>query len=1287
MMVAADPHVFKPSSPELCDASSGADSATGAPNCFSGCSGSRSYSRPQFDLPLVCSNNMLYERPLPSTPSTACSQQSAVSQRTNPSSSCSPPDGSAVLSSDTMCRLSVSESASAEREAFPSRRFSSHNDSGSDDAAQEFSRRGRRRRSSTWCVSDKQYCGLVWNAHTPRCFFEPSATAAEPPLRTPVSAHCTKTSPQHSPAAACDTTKPPRQNDDRFASADTAAPFHTVDQEPVHSGVSLTDCATAKRSSPQYSGTNVMWKDTGSVAPKSSFPPARLGTFLRLPCLPPPSVDDRERECPDSPSRPPGDEDRDVYSVLRFFARQIAFQHGRLVELESELYQLRSQSSDGSIQRCGSRPFKRSNDLSDALLLNSAAQVGECELKCTALPAFFGRQGHTLLDNQTVENKSTLSPFQQDHPLQRNDVHTITPKPHFKDETSRNYTPPPTEAQSKLCSRYLSSEDGSPKKNEQCYTSWSSFGSHDSASAPRTPYLSPGNAHRNRSSSFQLLAAPINSGHGFDVTDPDEESQKSDFSERSSRSRCTKNLGVAPFPINYKTTTPYCLDGNTRLSECLEGRLSSKDSVVVVSSTTLTKPSEATTNPVQTQENDHHDFDASSVVTPLRSLSVQQTNNSMYASSPLAMIPSRCLSAHRHAMGLPSGVWYDRVENRYVVQCNETTACGRKKRKYFGVSRYGEEFARRYAISARLHILASSNHVEDGTKVCCGEYQDGSRPSVTYSEESSVKTENCVHQTNDDLRINRRNTNVTKRVPRELENMAKHSRLSLFPVSNASYHLASSPPSKSPRPVILVPNQSGSPGCPSFNPSTLNRVNDAPAPGYNADDKRRQPWVITPSAVSPASMSSVTPTLNAAPGASAVVSHDPNGTDLPGSSVASQEDSELTPLLKLLEAACDQQPSGSLTLRPTADQSSTSDLQDGNTLREECPTGDVDELSALIDKVQDLLKVQQPADVSVHGPVVNDEPSHLLLPTRNDAQEINATRLDTTSSKDLLTTIAAMLLLDFDAAAVDRTCTSSQSLSSAQRTAVDLPLSPLATHKVASDVANVEKQLVASSSSVSTPFPEQKIRRTFPEDASLPSTEFRPLLIPVSKKPPSQNELDTARFHNGKQATTMLTLPDPVVKLRGVNWLSHSNVWRARWVDENGREVSRCFSVEKFGWEEAKALAIRTRQEAERQGKAFRNGQPVKHSPGSSRGDGRTSRCALAQPANGKRAKRQRIRCIPSAAETGENMLQIPKPVTIPHFPTLDSACKNEVVRSELLSYKESPFYPASQKPFSHPLP
>lgn len=63
----------------------------------------------------------------------------------------------------------------------------------------------------------------------------------------------------------------------------------------------------------------------------------------------------------------------------------------------------------------------------------------------------------------------------------------------------------------------------------------------------------------------------------------------------------------------------------------------------------------------------------------------------------------------RFSTGLPSGVWYDRVENRYVVQCNETTACGRKKRKYFGVARYGEAQARQNAIAARLCVLGLYN--------------------------------------------------------------------------------------------------------------------------------------------------------------------------------------------------------------------------------------------------------------------------------------------------------------------------------------------------------------------------------------------------------------------------------------------------------------------------------------------------------------------------------------------------------------------------------------------------
>lgn len=50
---------------------------------------------------------------------------------------------------------------------------------------------------------------------------------------------------------------------------------------------------------------------------------------------------------------------------------------------------------------------------------------------------------------------------------------------------------------------------------------------------------------------------------------------------------------------------------------------------------------------------------------------------------------------------------YDKVENRYVVQCNETTACGRRKRRYFGISRYGKSNAKYLAVRARLQILGS----------------------------------------------------------------------------------------------------------------------------------------------------------------------------------------------------------------------------------------------------------------------------------------------------------------------------------------------------------------------------------------------------------------------------------------------------------------------------------------------------------------------------------------------------------------------------------------------------
>lgn len=80
-----------------------------------------------------------------------------------------------------------------------------------------------------------------------------------------------------------------------------------------------------------------------------------------------------------------------------------------------------------------------------------------------------------------------------------------------------------------------------------------------------------------------------------------------------------------------------------------------------------------------------------------------------------------------------------------------------------------------------------------------------------------------------------------------------------------------------------------------------------------------------------------------------------------------------------------------------------------------------------------------------------------------------------------------------------------------------------------------------------------------------------------------------------RQESSGDTTPNESDNPPGVNWLSHSNVWRARWVDECGKEISRSFSVEKFGDHKARLLATAARKEAEETGKAYRNGLPVKN--------------------------------------------------------------------------------------------
>lgn len=101
--------------------------------------------------------------------------------------------------------------------------------------------------------------------------------------------------------------------------------------------------------------------------------------------------------------------------------------------------------------------------------------------------------------------------------------------------------------------------------------------------------------------------------------------------------------------------------------------------------------------------------------------------------------PAPPAAALRSSDGLPPGVWYDRVENRYVVQCNETTACGRKKRRYFGVSRYGEEGARQSAIRERLRILGLLSEDGDQHRKKAVDATTATKPATTTTTTVDIK--------------------------------------------------------------------------------------------------------------------------------------------------------------------------------------------------------------------------------------------------------------------------------------------------------------------------------------------------------------------------------------------------------------------------------------------------------------------------------------------------------------------------------------------------------------------
>jgi len=51
-------------------------------------------------------------------------------------------------------------------------------------------------------------------------------------------------------------------------------------------------------------------------------------------------------------------------------------------------------------------------------------------------------------------------------------------------------------------------------------------------------------------------------------------------------------------------------------------------------------------------------------------------------------------------------------------------------------------------------------------------------------------------------------------------------------------------------------------------------------------------------------------------------------------------------------------------------------------------------------------------------------------------------------------------------------------------------------------------------------------------------------------------------------------------KHKGVSYNEKGKNWRAEWRNENGKTRVKTFSVKKFGFEEAKRLAIQAREEA-----------------------------------------------------------------------------------------------------------
>lgn len=316
----------------------------------------------------------------------------------------------------------------------------------------------------------------------------------------------------------------------------------------------------------------------------------------------------------------------------------------------------------------------------------------------------------------------------------------------------------------------------------------------------------------------------------------------------------------------------------------------------------------------------------------------------------------------------------------------------------------------------------------------------------------------------------------------------------------------------------------------------------------NPDDKRPQPWVVLPPSLADASS--------------------PKNEALKKANHQTALQTTVSSLDSLMHLP---------NKKPKADAVTFHNLPPPESTEKE------DVLDALVGKVEDFLNMQEKSTSRCQQMVSEREtgfsPFSVDVVGSPNKSSVSATKDSALSSRQLFLTLAAMLFLG--SASTDQ-----------QRSHEPGELS---TSACSSNTTSHQEKEKSSYDALSRAVASILPATCSPSSGESPPTLLNDEQLPERKPvyPACSAYTATSSYSTGAHVSRLHDLEEPIPRLRGVNWLSHSNVWRARWVDENGREVSRCFSVDKFGWEGAKGQAIQARQEAERSGRAYRNGHPI----------------------------------------------------------------------------------------------